>query len=93
MSRKEELENEISECREQLRDNSRAIDPASRQILLDTIRTNKKELADIDSKERESKRIITVVDAPTGRSIIARTNSNSKRIIGTAGDVVRVGIR
>lgn len=93
MSRKNELIAELEECRSKLRDNTRVIDPATRQILLDTIRTDKAELADIDSKERAPKRIIVTVDAPTGNSIITRTNSNNKRIIGSADNIIRVGIR
>ena len=94
MSRKDELMSEIKECREKLRDNTRALDPATRQILLDTIRSNKAELAKIDSDERAASRVIvTVQDAPTGRSIVAKTNSNQKRIIGSADNIIRVGIR
>ena len=93
MSRKDELIAEVEECRSKLRDNTRMIDPATRQILLDTIRTDKAELAAIDSDERAPKRIIVTVDAPTGNSIIAKSNSNNKRIIGSADNMIRVGMR
>lgn len=91
--RKEKLTSEIEEARARLRDNSRAIDAATRQILLDTIRTNKKELEAIDSAERAPSRKILAVNAPTGKSIIAKTNSNAKRIIGSADNLIRFGLR
>ena len=92
---KTELMREIEDCRSKLRDNTRAVDAATRQILLDTIRANKAELAKIDSVERAPRRkIITIADAPTGNSVIIRTNtSNQRKIIGNAGDVVRVSVR
>lgn len=93
MSRKDELVKEIETCRAKLRDNTRAIDPASRQILLDTIKTNKVELAKIDSEEREPKMKILTVNAPTGRSVIYKTNSNQRRIFNNTNDMVRVGTR
>ena len=93
MSRKDELIKEINECRAKLRDNTRAIDPASRQILLDTIKTNKLELAKIDSEEREPKMKILTVNAPTGRSVIYRTNTNSRRIFGSSDNNIRMGTR
>lgn len=93
MTREEQLRKEIEECRAQIRDNTRAIDPATRQILLDTIRTNKAELDKIDSDNRASSRIIVSVDAPTGRSVVAKTNSNHKRIIESVDNIVRVGVR
>lgn len=92
MSRKDELINEINECRAKLRDNTRAIDPAGRQILLDTIRTNKLELSKIDREEREPKQKILTVDAPTGRSVIVRTNSNQRKIFSSPNNI-RVGMR
>ena len=93
MSRKDELIKEINECRAKLRDNTRAIDPASRQIPLDTIKTNKLELAKIDSEEREPKMKILTVNAPTGRSVIYRTNTNSRRIFGSSDNNIRMGTR
>ncbi len=92
-NRKDILNSEIEEARARLRDNTRSIDPATRQILLDTIRTNKNELAEIDSKERASSRKIVAVDAPTGKSVVIRTNSNAKRIIGSSGNMLRLGLR
>ena len=92
MSRKEVLLNEIEEARSKLRDNTRAIDASTRQILLDTIRSNKNELKEIDSAERAtSRKIVTIMDAPTGKSVVFRTNSNSKRVVGTNG--IRMGLR
>ena len=94
MSRKDELNKEIENARAKIRDNSRSIDAATRQILLDTIRSCKAELAKIDSDERASSRkIVTVVGAPTGKSVIAKTNSNAKRIIGSADNMIKMGIR
>ena len=93
MSRKDELINEINNCRAKLRDNTRAIDPATRQILLDTIKTNKIELAKIDSVEREPKKKILTVNAPTGRSVIYRTNNNNRRIFNSTNDMVKIGTR
>lgn len=94
MSRKEVLLNEIEEARNKLRDNTRSIDAATRQILLDTIRTDKAELDAIDSNERASSRkIVTVMDAPTGKSVVVKANTNGKRIIGSAGNVIKMGLR
>ena len=98
MTRKEELKKEIDSLRGRLLDNSRAIDAATRQTILDTIRVYKKELADIDSKERASSRTVsTVNDAPTGRTIVALTNtSNRRRIIGDGKNmtnIVKLGMR
>ena len=93
MSRKDEILKEINECRAKLRDNTRAIDPATRQILLDTIKEDKLELSRIDSQEREPKQKILTVNAPTGRSVIYRTNSNSRRIFNSSNDMVKVGTR
>lgn len=91
--RKEKLNLEIEEARARLRDNTRAIDAATRQKLLDSIRTNKAELAEIDSIERAPSRKILTVNAPTGKSIIAKTNSNAKRVIGSSGNMIRMGLR
>lgn len=91
-NRKAMLEREIEEARAKLRDNTRAIDASTRQILLDTIRANKNELKQIDSEERApSRKIVTIMDAPTGKSVVLKANSNSKRIIGTNG--IRMGLR
>ena len=92
MSRKDELINEINECRAKLRDNTRAIDPASRQILLDTIKTDKIELSKIDSEEREPKMKIVAVNAPTGRSVVYRTNTNQRKVFNGNG-TIRMGSR
>ena len=94
MSRKDELNKKIKSARAKIRDNSRSIDAATRQILLDEIRAAKTELAQIDSEERASSRkIVTVVDAPTGKSVVAKTNSNTRRIIGNSGNMIRMGVR
>ena len=96
--RKDELKKEISSLREKLLDNTKAIDAETRQIILDTIREDKRQLEAIDSEERAASRIIvSVTDVPTGKTVVHNTNSNSKRtIIGdgkSMNSYVRMNIR
>lgn len=98
MSRKEELKKEIDSLRNKLLDNSKAIDAETRQLILDSIRADKKELAEIDSEERRPNRTVsTVTDVPTGRTVVKNTNNSNRRtIIGDGNSMnsfIRMGVR
>ena len=94
MSRKEELKKEIDSLRSKLLDNSRAIDAESRQLILDSIRANKKELEEIDREERGPSRVVSpVTDVPTGRSVVHNTNSSNKRTIIGDGNAMNSMVR
>ena len=95
---KDQLKKEIANLRSKLLDNDRAIDAETRQVILDTIRSYKKDLAEIDKQERSSSMVISpVTDVPTGKSVVKMTNnSNSRRNIVSSNDMnalVRMNVR
>lgn len=95
---KADLKREIDKLRNRLLDTDRAIDAETRQRILDTIRSYKKDLAVIDRQERASKMVISpVTDVPTGKTVVRMTNSsNSRRTIVSGNDMnalVRMNVR